>query len=120
MLKWRDFHSEVPGALVRGVNLVENRLNEERLIFVQEWVAKPMAITVCDKQRVFESERKAANEVIAADAIKSESDRKVAQAIVESTSAKLEALSLTNSDINHYFQTFIKPLNPIQCGGCFR
>ena len=61
------------GALVRGVNLVENRLNEERLIFVQEEVVKPMAITVCGKQRVFESERKATNEVIAADATKSES-----------------------------------------------
>ena len=71
------------GALVRGVNLVEKRLNEERLIFVQEEIVKPMSITVCDKQRVFESERKAMNEVIAADATKSESDRKVAQAIVE-------------------------------------
>ena len=107
------------GALVRGVNLVENRLNEERLIFVQEEVAKPMAITVCDKQRVFESDRKAANEAIAADATKSESDRKVAQAIVESASAKLEALSLINSDINHYFQTFIKPLNPFNVADAF-
>ena len=64
------------GALVRGVNLVENRLNEERPIFVQEEVSKPMAITtVADKQRVFESDRKAANEAIAADATKSESGR---------------------------------------------
>ena len=107
------------GALVRGVNMVENRLNEERLIFVQEEVAKPMAIAVCDKQRVFESERKATNEVIAADATKSESDRKVAQAIVESASAKLEALSLINGDINRYFQTFIKPLNPFNVADAF-
>ena len=107
------------GALVRGVNLVEKRLNEERLIFVQEEIVKPMSITVCDKQRVFESERKAWNEVIAADATKSESDRKVAQAIVESACAKLEALSLINSDINHYFQTFIKPLNPFNVADAF-
>ena len=59
--------------------MVENRLNEERLIFVQEEVVKPMAIAVCEKQRVFETGRKAANEAIAADATKSESDRKVAQ-----------------------------------------
>ena len=32
------------GALVRGVNMVENRLHEERLIFVQEEIARPMAI----------------------------------------------------------------------------
>ena len=43
------------GALVRGVSMVENRLNEERLIFVQEEIVKPMAIAVCDKQRVFET-----------------------------------------------------------------
>ena len=30
------------GALVRGVSMVENRLNEERHIFVQEEVVKPM------------------------------------------------------------------------------
>ena len=91
--------------------MVENRLNEERLIFVQEEIVKPMAIAVCDKQRVFETERKATNEAIAADATKSESERKVAQAIVVSASSKLEALSLINGDINRYFQTFIKPLN---------
>ena len=71
------------GAFVRGVNLVENRLNEERPILVQEEerpilvqeeVSKPMAVTVCGKLRAFESERKAANEATAADASKSESD----------------------------------------------
>ena len=107
------------GALVRGVSMVENRLNEERLIFVQEEIVKPMAIAVCDKQRVFETERKATNEAIAADATKSESDRKVAQAIVVSASAKLEALSLINGDINRYFQTFIKPLNPFNVADAF-
>ena len=107
------------GAFVRGVNLVENRLNEERLILVQEEVVKPMAVTVCDKLLAFESERKAVNEAIAADATKSESDRKVAQAIVESASAKLEALLLINNDINHYFQTFIKPLNPFDVADAF-
>ena len=40
------------------------------------------------------------------------SDRKVARAIFEGASAKLEALALINSDIDHYFQTPIKPLNP--------
>ena len=79
--------------------MVENRLNEERLIFVQEEIVRPMAIAVCDKQRVFETEHKATNEVIAADATKSADDRKVAQAIVVSASAKLEALSLINRDI---------------------
>ena len=107
------------GAFVRGVNLVENRLNEERLILVQEEVSKPMAITVCDKLRAFESERKAANEVIAADASKSESDRKVARAIVEGASAKLEALALINSDIDHYFHTASKPLDPFNVAGAF-
>ena len=107
------------GAFVRGVNLVENRLNEERLILVQEEVAKPMAVAVCDKLRAFESERKAVNEAIAADATKSESDRKVARAIVRGASAKLEALSLINSDIGHYFQTFIKPLNPFNVADAF-
>ena len=107
------------GALVRGVNMVENRLNEERLIFVQEEIVRPMAIAVCDKQRVFETERKATHEAIAADATKSEGDRKVANAIVASASAKLEALSLINGDINRYFETFIKPLNPFNVADAF-
>ena len=59
------------------------------------------------------------NEAIAADATKSESDRKVARAIVRGASAKIEALSLTNSDIDHYFQTFTKPLNPFNVAGAF-
>ena len=108
------------GAFVRGVNLVENRLNEERLILVQEEVAKPMmAVAVCDKLRAFESERKEVNEAIAADATKSESDRKVARAILRGANAKLEALALINSDIGHYFQTFIKPLNPFNVADAF-
>ena len=107
------------GALVRGVNMVENRLNEERLTFVQEEIVRPMAIAVCDKQRVFETDRKATHEAIAADATKSESDRKVANAIVASASAKLEALSLINGDINRYFETFIKPLNPFNVADAF-
>ena len=107
------------GAFVRGVNLVENRLNEERLILVQEEVAKPMAVTVCDKLLAFESERKAVNEAIAADATKSESDRKVVRAIVRGASANIGALSLINSDIDHYFQTSIKPTNPFNVAGAF-
>ena len=110
------YHS---GAFVRGVNLVENRLNEERLILFQEEVAKRMAVTVCDKLLAFESERKAVNEATAADATKSESDRKVARAIVRGASAKIEALSLINSGIDHYFQTFIKPLNPFNVADAF-
>ena len=46
-------------------------------IFIQEEIVRPMAIAVCDKQRVFETERKATHEAIAADATKSEGDRKV-------------------------------------------
>ena len=99
--------------------MVENRLNEERLIFVQEEIVRPMAIAVCDKQRVFETERKATHEAIAADATTSEGDRKVANAIVASASAKLEALSLINSDINRYFETFIKPPDPFNVADAF-
>jgi hypothetical protein len=88
------------GAIVRGVNLVENRLNEERLIFVQQELVKPMAVTVCDKLRVSEAERKAANEAIAADDTKDASDRKVAQAIVNNSHAKLEAFHFIASDTN--------------------
>ena len=107
------------GALVRGVNLVENRLNEERLIFIQQEIVKPMVLTVCDKLRAFESERKTVNEAIAADATKVETDRKVAQAIVCNASAKLEALALIDSDVDHYFQTLIKPLNPFNVADAF-
>ena len=78
-----------------------------------------MAVTVCDKLLAFESERKAVNEAIAAGATKSESDRKVARAIVRGASAKIEALSLINSDIDHYFQSFIKPLNPFNVADTF-
>ena len=59
------------------------------------------------------------HEAIAADATKSKGDRKVAEAIVASASAKLEALSLINGDTNHYFETFIKPLNPFNLADAF-
>ena len=47
------------GAYVRGVNLVENRLNEERLQFVQQEMVLPMVLRVTDRLREFESERPA-------------------------------------------------------------
>ena len=48
------------GALVRGVDLVANRLNEERLTLVQQELVKPVVLATCDKLRAFETDRAAA------------------------------------------------------------
>ena len=46
------------GAFVRGVNLVENRLNEERLYYVQQELVHPMVVQLVEKFTSFDTERR--------------------------------------------------------------
>ena len=107
------------GAYVRGVNLVENRLNEERLQFVQHEMVLPMVLSVTDRIREFESQRQATNEASADDATLTDADRKVASAKAASAKAKLEALATIASNPNAYFQTFMQPHNPFNIADAF-
>ena len=78
-----------------------------------------MVHSICDKLRAFETDRTAVYEAIASDATKSDDERKIALAIVGSANAKLEALTVIDSDIDHHFHTFIKPLNPFNVADAF-
>ena len=107
------------GAYVRGVNLVENRLNEERLQFVQQEMVLPMVLSVTDRLREFESQRQATNEASAGDATLTDAERKIAGAKAASAKSKLEALSIITRNPNAYFQTFMQPHNPFNIADAF-
>ena len=107
------------GAYVRGVNLVENRLNEERLLFVQQEMVLPMVLRVTDRLREFESERQTSNEASASDATLTDVERKIAGAKAASANSKLEALSTITRNANAYFQTFMQPHNPFNIADAF-
>ena len=100
------------GTFVRGVNLVENRLNEERLYYVQQELVHPMVVQLVEKFTVFETGRQTENESIAGDSTKTADERAIARAKAVSAEAKIEALRLIGSNIDTHFQTLIKPLNP--------
>ena len=107
------------GAYVRGVNLIENRLNEERLQFVQQELVLPMVLTVTGKLREFESERRTSNEAIVSDASKTGEERAIESAKVAIAKAKLDAISTITGNVNAYFQTFMKPHNPFNVADAF-